>query len=253
MKLEYKRRSRLLKLTVGLIGWWIILSWSFGWMWIQAAEQSKAPAQAIETKQALRAPVALTASEIIPRAEQTLRSLQETKFNLAVDSDDVLNSLQKDIAAFAEKSDRRWQGEAEMLSKLRSLKRLNDILRDWSLEQSQLDGWDRALARRSQLLVTQENVVGQVIEAWQTTRAAAKQQAFPKVALQNITEVLREADAVRVFSLKFATISIEPARNLANRFLYATALLCGRRYSTLRPRTSLCCRPPRAPEDSLVM
>jgi potassium efflux system protein len=198
MKLEYKTRSRLLKMTVGLIGWWIILSWSFGWMWVQAAEQPKAPAQAIETKQAVRAPVALTASEIIPRAEQTLRSLQETRFQLSVDSDAVLNSLQKDIAAFTEKSDRRWQGEAEMLSKLRSLQQLNDILRDWSLEQSQLDGWDRALARRSQLLVTQENDVGQIIETWQATRAAGKQQALPQVALQNITEVLREADAVRV-------------------------------------------------------
>lgn len=217
MKLEYKRRSRLLKLTVGLIGWWIILSWSFGWMWIQAAEQSKAPAQAIETKPALRAPVALTASEIIPRAEQTLRSLQETKFNLAVDSDDVLNSLQKDIAAFAEKSDRRWKGEAEMLSKLRSLQRLNDVLRDWSLEQSQLDGWDRALARRSQLLVTQENVVGQVIEAWQTTRAAAKQQAFPKVALQNITEVLREADALRMMIRDDMAKLLNLQNQLANR------------------------------------
>src|SRR5262249_57037207 len=96
-----------------------------------------------------------TASESIPRAEQTLKSLQETRFQLAVDSDAVLNSLQKDIAAFAEKSDRRWQGEAEMLGKLRSLQRLSDIQRGWSLEQSQLDGWDRMLSRRSQIPVSQ--------------------------------------------------------------------------------------------------
>jgi potassium efflux system protein len=216
VKLEYKRRSWLLKPTVGLIGWWIILSWSFGCL-VQAAEQPKAPAQASETKQAPVAPVAITASEIIPRAEQTLRSLQETRFNLAEDSDAELNSLQKDIAAFAEKSDQRWQGEAEMLSKVRSLQRLNDILRDWSLEQSQLDSWDRALSRRSQLLVTQENDVGQIIETWQATRAAGKQQALPKVALQKIAEVLREADAVRVLIRKDMAKLLNLQNQLANR------------------------------------
>jgi small-conductance mechanosensitive channel len=197
MNPEHKRRSHFLKLTFGLIGWWIILSWSFGWMWVQAAEQPKAPAQASEAKQAPVAPVAITASEIIPRAEQTLRSLQEIRFQVAADSDAVLNSLQRDIAAFAEKSNRRWQDEAEMISGLRSFQRLNDVLREWSLEQSQLDGWDRVLSRRSQSLVDQEKDVGQVIDTWQATRAAGKQQNFPKITMQKVAEVLREADAVR--------------------------------------------------------
>src|SRR5215470_792249 len=189
METKHKGRSHLFKPTVGLLGWWMVLSWLVSWTWVQAAEPPKAPAQASETKQAPVAPVAITASEIIPRAEQTFRSLQETRYQLAVDSA-VLNSMQKDIAAFAEKSDRRWEGEAEMLSKLRSLQRLNDVLREWSLEQSQLDGWDRALSRRSQILVTQENDIDQIIETWQATQAVGKQERLPEVALQKIVEVL---------------------------------------------------------------
>ena len=162
-----------------------------------AAEPAKAAPQASETKPAPPQPVAINASEIIPRAEQTLRSLQETRFDLAADSESALNSLEKEIAAFAEKSDRRWQGEVESIGELHSLQRLNDVLREWSVEQSQLDGWDQALARRSQILVAQEDDVRQIYETWQATRDAGKQQAFPKVALQKIAEVLREADAVR--------------------------------------------------------
>jgi potassium efflux system protein len=194
---EHKGRSWMLKLTAGIIVCGIVFSWFAGLTTVQAAEPPKPPPQASETKQAPPAPVAIAASEIIPRSEQTLRSLQETRFQIAADTDSALASIQGDIAAFTEKTDRRWQGEAGMISKLRSLQRLNDVLREWSLEQSQLDGWDRALSRRSQILVGQENDVNEVIETWQATRAAGKQQRFPKVALQKIAEVLREADAVR--------------------------------------------------------
>jgi potassium efflux system protein len=194
---EPKRRSWMLKLTAGIIACAIVLSWFAGLATVQAAESPKPPPQASETKQAPPAPVAIPASEIIPRSEQILRSLQETRFQIAADTDSALASIQREITAFAEKSDRRWQGQAGMIRQLRSLQRLNDVLREWSLEQSQLDGWDRALSRRSQILVGQENDVSQVIETWQATRAAGKQQGFPRVALQKIAEVLREADAVR--------------------------------------------------------
>jgi potassium-dependent mechanosensitive channel len=217
MNPEQKRRSRFLQLPVGLIAWWIILSWLLGWPGGWAAEQPKAPPQPSETEQAPPVPVAIPASEIIPRAEQTLRSLQETRFELASDSDEVLKSLRGDIAAFAQKSDRRWQGEAETISGLRSLQRLNDVLREWSLEQSQLDGWDRALSRRSQILVGQENDIGQIIDTWQATRAAGKQQAFPKVAIQKVTEVLRESDAVRTLIRNDMARLLDLQNQLANR------------------------------------
>ncbi len=217
MNPEDKRRRLHLKLPAGLIGWWIVLSWLLGWAWVWAAEQPKAPPQASETEQAPPVPVAVPAAEIIPRAEQTLRSLQETRFQLASDSAAVLNSLQGDIAAFAEKSDRRWQSEAEMIGGLRSLQRLNDVLREWSLEQSQLDGWDRALSRRSQILVGQENDIGQIVETWQATRVAGKQQAFPKVAMQKVAEVLREADAVRTLIRNDMARLLDLQNQLANR------------------------------------
>jgi small-conductance mechanosensitive channel len=178
------------------MAWWIVIACSFGWTGVQAAEPQKASSQAAETKQP-SAPVTIPPAEIIPRAEQALRSLQETRFEIAADSDAALNSIQAEIAAYAERSDRRWQGEAEMLSRLRSLQQLNDFLRQWSLEQSQLDGWDRALSRQSQVLVNQENDTTQVYDTWQATRDAGKQQRFPKIAMQKIAEVLRDADAVR--------------------------------------------------------
>ena len=187
MNPEYKKRSRLLKLSVGMIGSWIFLLGSLGGTWVGAAEPPKAALQASEAKPAPGAPVVLTAAEIIPRSEQALKSLQDTRFALAADSDLVLNSLQKELAAFAEKSDTRWQGAKELIGKMRSLQQLNDVLRDWSLEQSQLDRWDRALTRRSQILVGEENNVGQIQETWQATRAAENQQAYPKVAIQKIS------------------------------------------------------------------
>lgn len=57
------------------------------------------------------------------------------------------------------------------------------MLRQWSLEQSQLDSWDRALARRSQMLVDQEKEISQIYDSW---RAKREQTTVP-VALQKIT------------------------------------------------------------------
>ena len=197
MNPKYKKRSRLVKLSVGLVGSWLFLLGSLGGTWVGAAEPPKAAPQASEAKPAPQAPVALTAAEVIPRAEQTLRSLHETRFQLAADSEAALNALQKDLAAYAAESDRRWQGEAERISNLRSLQRLNDVLREWNLEQSQLDRWDRALSRRSQILVSHEDEVSHIYDTWQATQNAARQQAYPRVALQKAVDVVREADAVR--------------------------------------------------------
>jgi small-conductance mechanosensitive channel len=192
-----KKPICLLQLGVLLVALWIISPCSVGGISLWAAEPAKSPPPASETKQTPPQPVAIIESEIIPRAEQTLRSLQETRFELAADSDLALISLEKEISAFAEKSDRRWQGQAQAIGASRSLQDLNDDLRQWSVEQSQLDRWDRALARRSQILVGHEDEVRKIYETWEATRQAGRRQGFPKVALQKIAEVLREADAVR--------------------------------------------------------
>ena len=197
MNWESKQPNKPLQLFHGLIASCFIFLLLVAWTEIQAAEQPKSPPQASETKGSPPAPVAIPASEIIPRAEQALKSLQEIRFQIAADSESVLNSMQRDITAFAERSDRRWQAEAESISQVRSLQRFNDILREWSLEQSQLDSWDRALSRRSQILVGQEKDISQILDTWQATRATGVQKALPEIALQRIAEVLREADAVR--------------------------------------------------------
>ena len=164
---------------------------------VLAAEPAKPSVPLSDTKQPAAVAASIPAAEIIPRAEQALRTLHDIRFDTAADSDVSLNTLQREISAFAKKSDQRWQVEAEAIKRVRSLQRVNDVLREWSLEQSQLDSWDRALARRSQILVAQEDDTSQIFDTWQTTRGTGKQQGFPKVALEKVTEVLREADAVR--------------------------------------------------------
>src|SRR6185436_12175955 len=121
----------------------------------------------------------------------------EVRFQLAADSDAALAEIEQDITDFAERSDRRWHSEPEMMRGLRSLQRLNDILREWSLDASQLDRWDRALTRRSQILVAQEHEVAQIYDTWLATREAGAREAFPKVAMQKVSDVVRDADAVR--------------------------------------------------------
>ena len=217
MNTKQEKPSWLLKWTVRSIRCWVVFAWLIGGTPVQAADQSKIPSQAGETQQAPPAPVIIPASEIIPRAEQTIRSLQEIRFQVAADTDTVLSSVQAELATFAERSDRRWQSEAQAIDQLRSVQRLNDILREWSLEQSQLDGWDRALSRRSQILVAQQDDVDRIIETWQATRAAGKQQALPKVALQKMAEVLREADAVRTMLRDDMAKLLNLQNQLANR------------------------------------
>ena len=194
---RHKNPGGWMQLGVLLAALWIGLTWSISRNLLWAAEPAKSPPPAGETKPAPAQPVAISASEVIPRSEQALRSLQETRFELAADSDPALTTLQKEISEFAEKSDKRWQNAAEILGASRSLQRINDALREWSIDQSQLDRWDRALARRSQILVAEEDDVRRISEIWEVTREAGKQQGFPKVALQKVTDVLREADAVR--------------------------------------------------------
>lgn len=196
---------------------WILIACSIREISLWAAEPAKTAPQTSESKPAPAPPVAINASEVIPRAEQTLRSLQEIRFGLAAESDLALTSLQREMAVFAEKSEKRWQGEVARIGEMRSLQRLNDLLREWSLEQSQFDSWDRALARRSQILVGQENDVARIQETWHATRGAGKQQNFPKVALQKIAEVLREADAVRGLIRDAMAKLLSLQNQLANR------------------------------------
>jgi potassium efflux system protein len=188
-----------------------------GFTVIHAAEPAKTPPQTSETKSAPPEPAAIPASEIIPRGEQTLRSLQEIRFQIVADTEAVMKTVQSEICALAEKSDRRWQGAPAWIGEMHSVQRLNDVLREWSLEQSQLDGWDRMMARRSQVLVAQEQEVAEVIAAWQATRTAATKQAVPKVALEKVAEVLRAANAVRAFIRDDMAKLLSLQNRLANR------------------------------------
>ena len=63
-----------------------------------------------------------------------------------------------------------------------------------SLEQSQLDDWEQALAGRSQILVAQDKDIDQILETWRATQVAVAKKFFFKAVLQRrVEEVLREA------------------------------------------------------------
>jgi len=216
MNPRHKRRSCFLNLTAVLIGGWIIFSWCVDRTAVQAAEPSKTPSQAGETKQAPPAPAAIPDSEIIPRADQTIKALQELRLKVTADS--TLSSIQKDFAAFVEKSDRRRESEAETMSKSRSVQRLNEIQREWSLEQSQLDDWERALAGRSQILVAQDKDIDQTIETWRATQVAVAKKFFFKAVLQRrVEDVLREAQATRLAIQEQTTKLLKLQSQVADR------------------------------------
>jgi small-conductance mechanosensitive channel len=193
----------------------MVLSWLFGGTAVPA-EQPKTPPQASETKQASPAPVAIADSEIIPRADQTVKSLQKIRSEVAVDS--TLRSIQTDFAAFAEKSDRRRESDAEAMSNLRSVQRLNEILRDWSLERSQLDEWGGALARRSEVLAAHEKDIERIIQTWRATQAAvAKKFLFKAVLQRRVEEVLREAQATQLVVQEQTTRLLKLQSQLADK------------------------------------
>jgi len=213
---EYKRRSGLLKRAVGFIGYWMVLSWLLGWTAVQAAEQSKTPSQASETKQAPPVPVAIADSEIIPRADQTVKALQKIRSDVAANS--TLNAIQTDFATLVERSDRRRDSEAETIRKVRSVQRLNEIQREWNFEQSQLDGWDQALAKTSQILIAREKEIDRITETWRATQAAvAKKFLFKAVLQRRVEEVLKEAQATRLAIQEQTTKLLKLQSQIADR------------------------------------
>ena len=193
MNQRNKRPRCFLRASVVVVACWVVFSWRVGSSAVQAAEPSKAPAQA----SASSAPAAIPDSEIIPRAEQTVKSLQKIKSDAAA-TNSTLSSIQKEFTALAEKSDRRRESEAETISRLRSAQRLTEIQREWGLEQSQIEDWDQALARRSQVLVAQAKDIDKIIETWRATQAAVAKKFFFKAVLERrVQDVLQEAEATR--------------------------------------------------------
>ena len=223
MKPEHEGRSRLLKLTGGLIACWIVLSWSFSWKWLPAAEPPKAPQQSGEARPGPPAALAIADSEIIPRAEQTVKSLQKLRSDIV--SDSTLRSVQKDFAAFAADSDRRRERDAESISKSSSVQRLNELLREWNFEQSQLEEWDQVLTKRSQVLAAREKEVERIHAIWSATQVAVAKKFFFKAVLQRrVDEVLREVEATRLAIQEQTTQLLKLQSEIADRLANLTKI-----------------------------
>ena len=183
----------LTRTLVVVVVCWVVCSCCVGSTAVQAAESSKAP----RPSGAFSAPVPIADSEIIPRADEVVKFLQKLRLQVAADS--TLKSIQADLSAFAEKSDRQRESEAEITSKSRSVQRLNEVLREWSLGRSQLEDWEQALAKRSKTLAAQHRDIDQITETWRATQdAVAKKYLFKAVLQRRVDEVLQEAEVTRV-------------------------------------------------------
>jgi small-conductance mechanosensitive channel len=215
MDTQPKIQSWPVRLPAGLVAG-LVLSWTFAWPWAQAAEPPKPASQTSAGNPASQPAAAVADSEIIPRAEQTVKSLQKIRADAAADP--TLRSIQKDFAAFAEKSERRRESEAEIISQSRSVQRLNEMERQWTLEQSQLNDWDQALARRSKTLAAQEKDVERITEIWRATQTAVAKKFFFKAVLQRrVEEVLREAQATRLALQEQTTQLLKLQNQVADR------------------------------------
>ncbi|MGH7931132.1 MAG: hypothetical protein ACREQV_25445, partial [Candidatus Binatia bacterium] len=107
---RHQKPASLRPLLVAIV--WVVLFWWPGAAG-RAAEQLRPRLQPDQTKEAARTPAAIPASEIIPRAEQNLRTLQETRLQSAADSEAALSVIQAELASFSEKSEKRWKQEVE--------------------------------------------------------------------------------------------------------------------------------------------
>ncbi|HSK28689.1 MAG TPA: mechanosensitive ion channel domain-containing protein, partial [Candidatus Limnocylindria bacterium] len=205
---------RMLKRSGLIFACSMVLFLVVGLSTVHAAEQLKTPPQASETKPA--PPVAIPDSEIIPRAEQALKAFQKIRSEVAADSTSI--SISKEFPSLVEKSDRRRESDAETMARVRSMQRVNEILREWSLEQDQLNDWDRALAERSKLLTARGKDIDQIIETWRATQAQVAKKFLLKAVLQRrVEEVLREAQATRQVVEQQTTTLLKMQGQIADR------------------------------------
>ncbi|MGH7833039.1 MAG: hypothetical protein ACREQK_05300, partial [Candidatus Binatia bacterium] len=106
------------------------------------------------------------------------------------------------------------------MSKLHSVQRLNEILREWNLERSQLDDWEKALAGRSQVLAAQDKDIDRIIETWRATQTGvAKKFLFKAVLQRRVEEVLREAQATRLVVQEQTTQLLKLQSQVADRLV----------------------------------
>lgn len=153
-------------------------------------------AWADEAAKAAPQTAAISDSEIIPRGEQTIKSLQKIRAEVA--SDSTLRSMQSEFTDLMRKSDERRARDAETLAKSRSMQRINEIIREWNLEKARLEEWDRALTRKSQILTAHGKDIDRITETWRATQAAVAKKFFFKAVLERrVEEVLREAQTTQ--------------------------------------------------------
>ena len=210
------RPRKPVNLSVFLSGSLFLLSLLLGPSGSYGAEQVKTPVASGAPSPAPSAPTPIENAEIIPRAEQALRSLREIRSQLAGDT--TLGSIEKEFVAFVNLSDRRRDSAAEIISKSRSVQRINEILRDWNIEEQQLEDWDQALTRKSESLAALEKKVDQIIATWRATQASVAKKIFFKAALERrVEDVLKEAEATSAVIQQQTTRSLKLQGQVADR------------------------------------
>jgi len=211
------------KPAIALLACWVFFSAGRGETSLWAGEPAKKPPMAGGAKQDSPAAAAIADSEIIPRGEQTIKSLQKIRTEVA--SDSALRSIQNEFSALVQKSDERRARDAEIMTKLRSMQRINEIVREWNLEQTLLEGWDRELTRKSQILTAHEKNIDGITEVWRVTQAAVAKKFFFKAVLERrVEEVLREAQTTRKIIQEETSKLLKLQSEVADRMATVTGI-----------------------------
>ena len=189
-----------------------------------AGEAAKTASPPVAAQQVAPGTAAIADSEIIPRGEQTIQWLQKVK--AAVASDSTLRSMQSEFTALVKKSDERRARDVERIANVRSIQRLNEILREWNLEQTLLNDWDRSLTKKSQILTAQEKDIDRIAVTWRATEAAvAKKWFFKAVFERRVEEVLREAQVTQKIVQEEMAKLLKLQSELADRIATVAGIL----------------------------
>lgn len=192
----------------------VLLLWAFAIPAWGATKSAAAPAPAPEQKSAA-APVAIEVADVIPRSVRALNRLREIREKL--DADNSVSVVERELPAFAQKSDEWWKAEASTIKQLHSVQRVNELLWEWSLRDAQIDSWNSLLATSSKEWSAEEETLDRVMANWQATESVVKK-AAPAAVRDKIIEVLREGAATRrLFQEKTAQLVAVQGKLAARR------------------------------------
>src|SRR5215471_11818656 len=128
-----------------------------------AQQRTPAPPKSAP-QQANTLPTVISVIDVIPNSEGALAQLRDIRTELETDKN--VNSIETEIPRFSDQLNQWWKGEADSIQKLRSMQRMNDILWQLRLYESQISAWNTRLSESSKKWNSQTEVVNNLIANW---------------------------------------------------------------------------------------